>query len=106
MPEEEASVLDGADHHRQNQGPEGLGQKDQLGQNGREDLVQKDLEGQNGLEVLADQLVAERNVDDSATAEEGHVAGLDDLENRCWDLHEKEGLLAEQEDRPGYLQPP
>ena len=25
MPEEEASVLDGADHHRQNQGPEGLG---------------------------------------------------------------------------------
>ena len=72
MPEEEASVLDGADHHRQNQGPEGLGQKDQLGQNGREDLVQKDLEGQNGL---------------------------DDLENRYWDLHEKEGLLAEQEDR-------
>lgn len=91
-----ATVLDEADHpHLHLRGLLDLEVLDRTVVEDQKD--QADLVGQRGLEGLADQLVAEQTaLDDSATAEEGPVAGQDDLENRRQHLHEKEGLLVDQ----------
>ena len=88
-----ATVLDEADHpHHHLRGPLDLEVLDRMVL--EDPLDQDDLVDQSGLDGLADQLVAEQTaLDDSATAEEGPVAGRDDRRQR---LHEMEGLLVDQ----------